>query len=160
MDNLILRQAGPDDSEFAFRAKEAAFRQYVEKAWGWDEAEQRRLHEERFAAQDFRIISVAGTDVGIMATVVAPDCLKLNQLFILPEHQGQGIGSACMLLIMDEARGLGLPVRLRVLKVNPRARAFYERLGFVRTGQTDTHDLMEWGCGTQLSSGTGELADP
>jgi putative acetyltransferase len=144
MDDLVLRPAGPNDSEFAFRVKEAAFRQYVEKVWGWDEAEQRRLHEERFAAQDFRVISVAGTDVGIMAVVVAPDCLKLNQLFILPEHQGKGIGSACMRLIMDEARGLGLPVRLRVLKVNPRARAFYQRLGFVRTGETDTHDLMEW----------------
>ncbi len=45
----------------------------------------------------------------------------------------------------EEARGLGRPVRLRVLKVNPRARAFYERLGFRRTGETDTHDLMEWG---------------
>jgi hypothetical protein len=41
-------------------------------------------------------------------------------------------------------RQLGLPVRLRVMKVNPRALAFYERLGFMRTGETDTHDLMEW----------------
>ena len=145
MDSLTLRSAASDDSEFAFRVKEAAFRPYVEKVWGWDEAEQRRVHEERFAAQDFRVISVAGTDVGIMAAVVAPDCLKVNQLFILPGHQAKGIGSACMRLIMDEARQLGLPVRLRVLKVNPRARAFYERLGFVRTGQTDTHNLMEWG---------------
>ena len=145
MDDLVLRPAGPNDSEFAYCAKEAAFRPYVEKVWGWDEAEQRRVHEERFAAQDFRVISVAGTDVGIMAAVVAPDCLKVNQLFILPGHQAKGIGSACMRLIMDEARQLGLPVRLRVLKVNPRARAFYERLGFVRTGQTDTHNLMEWG---------------
>ena len=145
MDDLVLRPAGPNDSEFAYCAKEAAFRPYVEKVWGWDEAEQRRVHEERFAAQDFRVISVAGTDVGIMAVVVAPDCLKLNQLFLLPEHQAKGIGSACMRLIMAEARQLGLPVRMRVLKVNPRARAFCERLGFVRTGQTDTHDLMEWG---------------
>jgi RimJ/RimL family protein N-acetyltransferase len=50
-----------------------------------------------------------------------------------------------MSLVMEEARGLGRPVRLRVLKVNPRARAFHERLGFRRIGETDTHDLMEWG---------------
>ena len=49
-----------------------------------------------------------------------------------------------MLLIMEEARQLGLSVRLRVMKVNPRALAFYERQGFMRTGETDTHDLMEW----------------
>lgn len=44
---------------------------------------------------------------------------------------------------MDEARRLGLPVRLQVLKINPRALSFYERSGFVRTGETDTHILME-----------------
>jgi GNAT superfamily N-acetyltransferase len=79
-----------------------------------------------------------------MAVVVAPDCVKVNQLFILPEHQGKGIGRKCMLLIMEEARQLHLPIRLRVLKVNPRALAFYQRLGFVRTGETDAHVLMEW----------------
>ncbi|MDP3062545.1 MAG: GNAT family N-acetyltransferase, partial [Chloroflexota bacterium] len=81
----------------------------------------------------------------IMAVVVAPDCVKVNQLFVLPEHQGKGIGHRSMLLIIEEARQLGLPVRLRTLKVNPRALAFYQRLGFMRTGETDTHDLMEWG---------------
>jgi ribosomal protein S18 acetylase RimI-like enzyme len=46
--------------------------------------------------------------------------------------------------VMQEARQLGLPVRLRVMKVNARALAFYERLGFVRTGGTATHHTMEW----------------
>jgi GNAT superfamily N-acetyltransferase len=74
---------------------------------------------------------------------VAPDCVHVHQLFLLPEHQGKGIGGECMSLILEEARQLGLPVRLRVLTVNPRALAFYRRLGFTRTGETDTHDLME-----------------
>ena len=89
--------------------------------------------------------SLAGTDIGIVAVVVAPDCVKVNQLFLLPEHQGKGIGSKCMSLIMDEGRRMGLPVRLRVLNVNQRALAFYQRLGFVRTGETDAHVLMERG---------------
>lgn len=144
MDSPTLRQASPSDSEFAYRAKRAAFREYVEQVWGWDDDEQRQLHEQRFAAQDFRVINVAGTDVGIMATVVEPDCVKLNQLFLLPEHQSKGNGSKCMALIMDEARRLRLPLRLRVLKVNPRALVFYQRLGFVRNGGTDTHVLMQW----------------
>jgi RimJ/RimL family protein N-acetyltransferase len=38
---------------------------------------------------------------------------------------------------------LGVPVRLRVLKVNPRALAFFERLGFARAGETETHVLLE-----------------
>jgi ribosomal protein S18 acetylase RimI-like enzyme len=138
-----MRKARPEDREFAYRVREASFRDYVEKVEGWDEVEQRRLHERRFAAQDFRIVSVAGTDVGVVAMVVTPDCLKVNQLLVLPEHQGRAIGRHCMLALMDEARRLGVPVRLRVMKVNPRACAFYERLGFRRTGETETHDLME-----------------
>jgi GNAT superfamily N-acetyltransferase len=142
MDSITLRKARPEDSEFAYRVKRAAFRGYVEKVWGWDEHEQRQLHEQRFGSQDFRVINLAGTDIGIMAAVVAPECVKVNQLFLLSEHQGKGIGRKCMLLIMEEARRLVLPVHLRVLKVNPRALAFYRRLGFVRTGETDTHVLM------------------
>ena len=140
---LTLRKAAPNDSEFAYCAKRAAFREYVEKVWGWDEEEQRRLHEQHFGAQDFRVIALGASDIGILATVAGPDCVKVNQLFLLPEHQGKGIGRRCMLMIIEEARRLHLPVRLRVLKVNPRALAFYKRLGFTCTGETDTHDLME-----------------
>lgn len=141
--NLALRKARPGDREFAYRVRRAAFREYVEKVSGWDEDEQWKLHAQRFESQDFRVVTVAGTDIGIMAVDVAPDCVKVNQLFLLPEHQGAGIGRECMSLIMEEARRLGLPVRLRVLKVNPRALAFYRRLGFIRAGETDTHDLLE-----------------
>ena len=143
MNGLTLRKATPNDSDFAYCARKAAFKEYVEKVSTWDEDEQRQLHEQRFGSQDFRGINLAGTDVGIMAVDVAPDCVKVNQLFLLPAHQAMGIGRECMLLIMGEARRLGLPVRLRVLKVNPRALAFYLRLGFTRIGETDTHVLME-----------------
>ena len=73
------------------------------------------------------------------------DTNMVNGLFLLPEYQGQGIGRRCMLLVMEEARQLGLPIRLHVMKVNPRALAFYQRLGFTRTGETAPHDLMVWG---------------
>ena len=143
MNSLTLRKASPNDSQFAFLAKRAAFREYVEKLWGWDEAEQLRLHQRRFGTQDFRIISLSGVDIGVVALVLEPDCVKVNQLFILPEHQGKGIGQTCMSLIMKEAQQLHLPIRLQVLKVNPRALVFYQRLGFVHVGETETHILLE-----------------
>lgn len=141
---ITLRQATPDDSEFAYRAKRAAFKEYAEQVWGWREEEQRRLHGQRFQAGVFRVIEAAGIPVGILAVTMAPDCVQLHQLFLLPEYQGQGIGRQCMQHLMDEARLLQLPMRLRVLKVNPRARVFYERLGFACVGGQLTHDLMEW----------------
>ena len=143
MEDLRLRKATPADSEFAYQTKKAAFREYVEAVWGWEEEEQRRLHERRFAAQEFRVIEVAGVAVGILAVVRQPDCLKVNQVFLLPAYQGRGIGAACMAQVIEDADAAGLPVRLQVLRANPRAVAFYERLGFAIAGETETHVLME-----------------
>lgn len=142
-DNLKTRLAGENDKEFAYQAKRAAFREYVELVWGWDEGKQRKLHDQRFGAQDFWVISLDGTDVGIMSVALMPDSVFVNQIYILPEHQTQGIGRRCMSIVVEEAMKLNLPVRLRVLKVNPRAVVFYERLGFTISDVTDTHFLMQ-----------------
>ena len=142
-DSIKLRKASQDDKEFAYQVKKAAFREYVERAWGWEEDEQRKLHDQRFRAQDFRIIDLHGTDVGIMSVAIEPDCVFVNQLYILPEHQGQGVGGSCMSMVIEVGSKLTLPVRLRVLTVNPRAVSFYQRLGFAVTGDTDTHFLMQ-----------------
>jgi GNAT superfamily N-acetyltransferase len=107
----------------------------VEKVWGWDEDKQRQRHEQRCGSQDFRVVNLAGTE--------APDCAHVNQLLLLPAGQGKDIGRRCMWLVVGEARRLGLPVRLRVMKVNPRVLAFYPRLECLRPGNTDTPNLME-----------------
>ncbi len=140
---MNLRQATVADSEFAYETKKAAFRPYVEMVWGWDEADQRRMHGRRFAEQSFQVIQTSGTDIGVLAVVREPDCIKVNQLYILPKYQGRGIGKACMMGIVADAKRASLPVRLRVLKVNVRGASFYRKLGFKETGGTDTHIEME-----------------
>jgi ribosomal protein S18 acetylase RimI-like enzyme len=141
--NLKLRKATADDSEFAYQTKKTSFREYLEKASVWNEEEQRKLHQRRFAEHDFRIIHLSGVDVGILAMSRQPDRIKLNQMFILPEYQSKGIGGGCMKLLIKGAAVAQLPIRLQVLKVNPRAFAFYQRFGFKRTGENDDHFLME-----------------
>ena len=118
MNNLGLRKATAENSEFAYQTKKAALREYVEKVWGWDEGEQPQLHDRRFASQDFQVIQVSGIDVGILAVVRQPDCVKVNQMFIVPEYQSRGIGAACIGRIIEDAAVSKLPVWLQVLKVN------------------------------------------
>ena len=142
-----LRKATRDDKGFAYKVKRAAMREYVELVWGWDEDQQWQLHDRWFREQDFQIINLDGTDVGIMSVDVRPDCMFVNQLYLLPEYQGQGVGRKCTLMVMERGSSLGVPVRLQVMKVNPRAVAFYERLGFTVTGDTDTHFRMQAGPG-------------
>ncbi len=143
MKRLKLREASQDDREFAYQVKRAALKEYVELVWGWDEDHQRQLHARRFQQQDFRVINLDGDDIGIMSVAVESDCVFVNQIYILPEHQGQGVGRKCMLVVMEQGKGLGVPVRLQVMKVNARALTFYKRLGFTITGDTDTHFQMQ-----------------
>ncbi len=143
MEHLTLRKATVSDSEFAFQVKKLALGNHIDQVWGWEEAEQRKLHERRFASQDFSVIQLLDTDVGILATVHEHDALRINQLLILPDYQHRGIGRACMEQIMSEATASKYPVKLQVMKVNHQALAFFKRLGFERIGETDTHVRME-----------------
>ena len=142
--DLVLRRAAEDDSEFAFAMRKAAFRAYVDKSGGWDDRKERQRHERNFALYDYRVICFRAIDRGIMTLDLMDDCLKLNQIFLAPEHQGQGIGERCMSVLFVENRRLGLPIQLRVMKVNPRAGALYERMGFTVVDESETHDVMRW----------------
>ena len=65
--SLKLRTADPGDKEFAYQVKKAAFREYVEQVWGWDEDEQRGLHDRRFRAEEFHIFALTGdTDTHVL----------------------------------------------------------------------------------------------
>ena len=56
--------------------------------------------------------------------------LQLGPIGVLPELQGQGIGSALVRASLDAARALGEPVLL--LEGNPK---YYARFGFVRADE-------------------------
>ena len=143
MEALKVRKAQATDSEFVFAVKKAAFREYVEQIWGWDDTYQRDLHNRRFASQDLRIIQFHGTDVGFLSTFSTSDTFKVDQLYILPEYQGRGVGAACMKRIIDDASLEQKPVTLQVLKINTRATAFYQRLRFIIVDENSTHFQMK-----------------
>lgn len=141
-DQVKLIPAGPEDRVFAYEVLREAFRPYVEAQYGWVEEDQQRLHLERYRQEDNRIISLNGERVGILASGIRDGALTVFQLFILPQWQGRQIGRQCMEIVFREASEFGLPVALGVMKVNPRARAFWESLGFEVVGEKETHFLM------------------
>lgn len=64
-----------------------------------------------------------------------PGILLMDGIFVTPEARGHGVGTALLAAIKDKARALGCThVRLDVIDTNPRARALYERQGFVGEG--------------------------
>ncbi len=66
-------------------------------------------------------------------TFGADGVAKLNKLYLLPEHQGRGLGQRMIAHVLDLARECAADeVRLQVNKANVRAQRAYERAGFVR----------------------------
>jgi hypothetical protein len=61
-----LRLAQTDDREFLLRLNEATMREYVEHVWGWDEAEQTTLFENRFQPERWQIIQSGAQDIGVL----------------------------------------------------------------------------------------------
>ncbi len=62
----------------------------------------------------------------------------IDGLAVAPSARGQGVGTALLHAIFDEARRQGYTeVRLEVAGDNHRARALYERMGFVAVTQID-----------------------
>ena len=143
MEELSIRKACTSDSEFIFTVKKAAYREYIERVWGWDDTYQQERHNKEFASHDFHIIQFREIDVGFFITSSTSDTLKVNQIYILPEYQGKGIGSACMTRIIDDANLEQISVVLQVLKVNTRGIALYQRLGFTIVGEDSIYFQME-----------------
>ena len=65
-----------------------------------------------------------------------PDLLRLYSLDVAPSVQSRGIGTRLIERVEQESRDRGhAGVYLEVGTANPRARALYKRLGYVREGE-------------------------
>jgi ribosomal protein S18 acetylase RimI-like enzyme len=140
---LQLRAATPEDAEFLFQLLKATMREYVEQTWSWDEKWQRAHFQEKFDPAKNQIVVLEHRDIGVITAERRADEVFLTSIYILPEYQRRGIGTLLIKSVLDGAFQAGLPVRLRVLKVNHPARRLYERLGFTVVEEANTHYSMK-----------------
>jgi GNAT superfamily N-acetyltransferase len=84
--------------------------------------------------------SVDGQVVGMAATSEADGVLWLDQLYVMPALIGCGVGTRLLAVVSADAR---LPIHLHCFVENERARAFYERHGFVAIAFGDGSDNQE-----------------
>jgi ribosomal protein S18 acetylase RimI-like enzyme len=139
---LQLREPTPADRAFLWEVHRTALRDAVEATWGWDEAFQARYFAERFATRDRFVVCIDGVAAGVLHFIVRADHVFLSTVALLPQHQGRGVGTELVKMVLEEGQRRNLPVRLQVLKAN-RARRLYERLGFEPCGESETHVHME-----------------
>ena len=156
-DCISLRPAGPDDQEFLLRVYGETRADELAAA-GWSGAEQEAFCRDQFAAQDrhyrehfpgceFLVIERDGRPVGRLYRDRRADEIRVVDIALLAGERGKGLGGRIMGDILDEARGLGLEVRIHVERTNP-ARRLYDRLGFTLVEEGEVYDLLVWSCFT------------
>jgi len=136
-----LRPATKADYAFLYALHTATLKEYVTALWGWDEAAQQRMFRERFDTTLRQIVVVDGQDVGDLEVEWREDSAFIARIALAPGFQHRGIGTAILKDILAEAKSMGLPVTLHVLRPNP-ARRLYERLGFAVVGETPERFFM------------------
>jgi GNAT superfamily N-acetyltransferase len=139
---LTRRPATNADLELIYSILRASLGPYVEQTWGkWDDETQRKRFDEVTRAADHSIVELDSEPIGCLCVKQSETEVRLIRLFILPEFQRRGLGTRILEEVLASADKSGLPVSLRVLRVNP-ARRLYERHGFVVAEQNETHYMM------------------
>lgn len=120
------------DIDWAWAVYQATTREHIEQVVDWTEDEQRAQRLAGLRRGTFQaILDEHGQRLGLLDVVDEGGELSIRHLELLPQVQGHGLGSAVIRDVIARAATSGKSVSLRVLHVNPRARALYERLGFV-----------------------------
>jgi ribosomal protein S18 acetylase RimI-like enzyme len=95
----------------------------------------------RWHADDVRIVSRDGVDIGWLQGAVRDGTFFIIQFFIETALRDRGIGAAVLTRVIHEAAREGRDVTLGVVKVN-RALRLYERLGFRITHEDERKYYM------------------
>ncbi len=84
-----------------------------------------------------------GLLLSLLERKVQPDVFQMDGLFVDASARVLGVGTALLEAVFQEARQRQLDcVQLDVIDINPRARALYERVGFVPISEEETGPLV------------------
>ena len=151
---LTLRPETPDDLSFRFqlfiRSRPPEWDQVFlpveqmsqlmnQQFWAQTETYLARFPEARFD-----IIELDGEPIGRIVVNRPGDCIHIVDQAIAPQLRNQGLGTAVMRSLMDEAAAGGLFMTLKVSNANDPSMRLYSRLGFQVVGDQLEYIEMTW----------------
>jgi ribosomal protein S18 acetylase RimI-like enzyme len=141
--HLTQHPARTEDVLFLTNMFLRAMQPYIAAARGhWNESREREQFIDQLSLNSTAIIRQDGEPIGFLTAIEHPQHIELHTLCLTPEHHGRGIGTTISQQLIADARSRQRSVVLSVLKSNPRARTFYERVGFIPTGESVHHIHM------------------
>lgn len=124
-----LRAASASDVEAIAEVRAVVLRADLERLGRYDEHRVRQRLRDGFDPAHTWVIEVGGAFAGCVALRPDGDTRWLEHFYLVPRHQGRGIGSDVLRELLERCDRSGSPVRLNVLRGSA-ARRLYERHGF------------------------------
>lgn len=146
-----LRPATEADFGFARQLYLSSMQPLLTALDAWDPAEIECAFRGYFIPDEIKFVTMDGRDVGWFQVSQTRTELCLDQLHLVEEVRGQGIGTALINRIIDEAEAQGRNVSLSLVKGN-QAQALYRRLGFRRRSEDDTKIHMRFVTGADADT--------
>jgi ribosomal protein S18 acetylase RimI-like enzyme len=140
---FTIRQSNADDAPLFYCVIEQTMREFIIATWGrWNESRVLQESREDSISPNAQVIQIGDVAVGVFLVERFLTHIQLEQIYLLPEYQRLGIGSALIHSLIKESSQYQLPIRLRVMAINP-AKKFYEKLDFIVTEVTPEFFIME-----------------
>lgn len=140
---FTLRRASVDDAQLFYDVIYRTMREFIVATWGaWSESRVQAESREDSSSPNAQVVLVGDVAVGVFLVERHSTHIQLEQIYLLPEYQHLGIGTALMNSLIVEAEQHKIPIRLRVMAVNS-AKKFYEQFGFIVTEATPEFFFME-----------------
>jgi ribosomal protein S18 acetylase RimI-like enzyme len=132
----VIRRARPDDRLAVEAVVQAAYSVYIERI-GKPPGPMLDDYAARIAAGAVSVLEDAdGTIAGIVVLIPKAGHLLLDNIAVLPERQGRGLGRELVAFAETEARRLGFAeLRLYTHQKMTENIALYRRLGFRESGR-------------------------
>lgn len=124
------------DFEALVAIRVAAMRESLERVGRFDPERARARLWNSFFPEHSRFIVSGTARAGFYALRPTPEGWHLDHLYVLPEFQGRGIGTAVVKEIFRDADRRCISIFVGALKESASNR-FYERLGFSKTGESE-----------------------
>lgn len=141
---MIIRPVRNGEIIDLFDIHRAVFSSHIEQIWGWDEDWQKDNFKREAESAETSVVIIDGVIIGYVQICDNENGLYLQNIAILPEYQRKGVGTRLIQRFQALAVAKEAPLQLSVFRTNTSALRFYERLGFEKAGDTNTHYQMVW----------------
>ena len=151
--SVKLRPTRPEDDAFLFKVYSSTRKDELDHL-NWDRTRKQSFLKMQFNAQhkyyrsqfpnaDFNVVLHKNKPIGRLYVDRRPGEIRIVDIALLSEQESEGVGTALLRGLMEEAARDKKPIRIHVEKFSP-VLELYKRLGFVDRGDTGVYFVMEW----------------